>query len=604
MSQVSRRRAFAGAVLALAFHSNAFGDAFFASDVIAYSAGNDPNNFWLNPSSALGKSAGDTGFGVLTPFNGAFSDSQITGIGKGGSLTLKLAKTAASMGYSLGIHAAVGINDNDWPNGSPGATAAPYTNPRIANLEVSLDGNNWVDLGSKTFTIPTNFYSEGITTPGYQEAPGTAEADWAKPFKLPLSSFDNKNWPQILTTLNGSAGGDWFDLSAPQLAGINYVRFNVAAGAIFPMIVDSVVGNTDNQLNTGTRNVSTSPIVEAPEGTIFTNRGTLLNTSTVSVPGAAPQAGSAILNYGTIRSSTGPTMTITVPVYSEGGNFATVEGTIQLNGRLITGAGTTTKTGTGTLIINGAQHHNPGSAFVAMQGTTKFQTDAAGLSITASAKIELNSEQHLAGLQVNSNGSVLSATGGTQALYTDILSIATGGRLDLNDNDLVVNGGNFSTLQGSVLAGYSASPDTTKTGIISTHSQTVAGGATILALFDNALAGFSDFPFGSGNSIAAGAIAGKYTYIGDTNYDGQVSAQDYTAIDANIGTSIDPGISWFYGDTNFDGIIDATDYTGIDAALGLGQGNPLRATALVPEPATWSLLAVLASTLFARRRRR
>jgi hypothetical protein len=603
MSHLSRRRALAGAVLAVVFHSQAFGGAFFASDVVAYNAGNDPNNFWLNPGSALGKPASDTGFGVLTPFNGAFSDSHITGIGKGGTLTLKLAETAASMGYSLGIHAAVGLNDNDWPNGSAVPSAAPYTYPRIANLQVSLDGNNWVDLGAQSFTIPTNYYSEGVTTPGYQETPGTTEADWAKPFTLPLSSFNNKNWSQILTTLNGSAGGDWIDLSAPQLAGINYVRFNVAAGATYPMIVDSVVGNTDNQVNTGTRNLSSSPIVEAPEGTIFTNRGTLTHTGAVTVMGTSPQPGSAILNYGQLRAITGPTVTYNVPVYNEGGSLVAAEGILQLNGRFIT-SGTTTKTGVATLIINGPQYHNPGAIFLANQGTTKFQTNAAGLSITASAKVELNTVQHLAALQINSAGSVTSASGGTATLYTDALSIVTGGKLDLNDNDLVVNAGNFSTLQNLVLAGYSASPDSSKKGIVSTTSQTIHGGAAILALFDNSLAGFSDFPPGSGNSIAAGAIVGKYTYIGDTNMDGQVTPQDYTATDSNLGTSVNPAISWFYGDTNFDGNIDATDYAGIDGALGLGQGNPLSATALVPEPATSSLLAALGFALFARCRRR
>jgi hypothetical protein len=604
MSYFSRRRALAGAVFAVSLSSPALGDAFFANQVIDYSAGNDPNNVWLTPSSALDKPTSDTGFGVLTPFNSAFSDSHIVGVGKGGSITLKLAKTAASAGYSIGIHSSVGVTDSDWPNGESNGQPDIYTNPRVADFQVSLDGVNWVDLGTKNFTIPTNYWAQGVTTPGYQEAPGTVEADWAKPFTQPVSSLLHTNWTNILSTLDGSGGGDWFNLSAPQLAGINYVRFNVASNAPYPMIIDSVVGNTDNQTNTGTRNVSSSPIVEAPQGTILTNTGTLFNTGTVTVLGATPQAGSAVLNYGTIRSSTGPTMTFNVPVYSEGGTFATVEGIIQLNGRFITGSGTTTKSGNGTLIINGPQYHNPGSSFVASQGTTKFQTDAAGLAITTSAKVELNSQQHLASLQVNATGSVVSAVGGTRTLYTNALSIATGGKLDLNDNDLVVNNGVFSAVQALVFNGYFTTVDTTKKGITSTIGQNTSGVA-ILALFNNAFFGVTDYPFGSGNSIAAGAIVGKYTYIGDTDWDGQVTPQDYTAIDANLGaTGLDLGLSWFSGDTNFDGNIDPSDYTGIDAALGLGVGNPLGAAGQVPEPATLSLLVGFGSALLARRRRR
>jgi T5SS/PEP-CTERM-associated repeat protein len=204
----------------------------------------------------------------------------------------------------------------------------------------------------------------------------------------------------------------------------------------------------------------------------------------------------------------------------------------------------------------------------------------------------------------------VSTNGGTSAVARlGALTIGAGAKLDLNDNDLVVDSGTFSTLQQLVLTGYSATPDTNKTGIISTHGQTQSG-TTILALFDNALAGFPEWPPGSGNSIATGAIVGKYTYIGDTNTDGQVTPQDYTAIDSNLGTGgVNPGIAWFYGDTNFDGNITAQDYTAVDSALGLGQGNPLAATSLtiagtsVPEPGAAVLLIGATGAMMRRRRR-
>jgi fibronectin-binding autotransporter adhesin len=187
--------------------------------------------------------------------------------------------------------------------------------------------------------------------------------------------------------------------------------------------------------------------------------------------------------------------------------------------------------------------------------------------------------------------------------YLDSLTLAPSTTLDLNDNDLVMNNAVFSDVKAMVMAGYSPTPDTTKTGLISTSAQNT-GGTTILALFDNALAGFTEYPPGSGNSIATGAIVGKYTYLGDTNLDGQVTPQDYTAVDSNLGTSIDPGISWFYGDTNFDGNITAQDYTTIDGALGLGVGNPLSAQS-VPEPAALiSTIGFTGALAISRRRRK
>ncbi len=267
-----------------------------------------------------------------------------------------------------------------------------------------------------------------------------------------------------------------------------------------------------------------------------------------------------------------------------------------------------TKSGGGTLYVSGAQTHGAGASLNAAGGSVILNTDVGSgslknLSVNVSSRITANTTQHLKSATITNGNFTLSANS-NRYLHTAGLSITgAAGKLDLNDNDLVVEyagASPFSQIQQWILDGYSVAPDTAKIGIISTHGQS-QGGNTILALFDNALAGFTEWPAGSGNSVAAESVLGKYTYIGDTNMDGQVTAQDYTAIDANLGTTVDSAISWFYGDTNFDGNIDATDYTGVDAALGLGQGNPLSTTA-IPEPAAFALLPA-GYLLFKRRRR-
>ncbi len=608
MPRFSRSRAIFGAAILIASGVRASGQAFFASDVITYSAGT--NNSYQDPTAALGKPNADTGFGILTPFNGAYSSSDIAGIGAGGTLTLKLAETTGAVGYSMGIHAAVGIIDNDWPNGNAGAQATPYTNPRIADVQVSFDGTNWVNLGTQSFTIPTNYYSQGISTPGYQDSPdaGAVEADWSKPFEQPLSSFDVENWTQMLATLNTSAGGDWSNLNATQLPGINYVRFNVAGDAAYPMIVDAVVGNTGNQVVTGTLGVSDSaPIVESPTGTIVTNNGTVTVTDAMAIMGSSPNPASSFINHGTLRTTAAGGSSFLVPVYSDTGTFDVQAGTLTLNGRFITGTGTTTKSGNGTLVVAGQQIHNAGSVLDAIGGMTDFQTDAGGLSIVTEATVQLDSEQHLAGMHIAGTGAVVAPAGGSRNLYTNGLQIDAGGKLDLNDHDLVVNytgTSPFSSLWQMVLQGYSDSPDPSKTGIISTIGQNT-GGTRLLMLFDNASVGAAEWPPGSGQTIEPNAVVGTYTYFGDTNLDGQVTGDDYGAIDANLGqTNLDPGTAILMGDTNFDGRITGDDYAAIDANLGLGAQTPGALALAVPEPAAVSSLLVFAAELLRRRRRR
>ena len=68
------------------------------------------------------------------------------------------------------------------------------------------------------------------------------------------------------------------------------------------------------------------------------------------------------------------------------------------------------------------------------------------------------------------------------------------------------------------------------------------------------------------------AVLIKYTYVGDANLDGLISADDYSALEFHVGV---PGSSgWYNGDLNFDRIIWADDYSAIDFNL-VAQGAPL-----------------------------
>jgi autotransporter-associated beta strand protein len=214
---------------------------------------------------------------------------------------------------------------------------------------------------------------------------------------------------------------------------------------------------------------------------------------------------------------------------------------------------------------------------------------------------------HLRGgiLDVQAGRVVVRPNGGAAGVsVVDGLVLPPGTALDLNDNDLVVEysgASNFTTIQQLVTTGFRGTIDPAATGIVSTAGQ-ASGGEAILALFDNALVGASEW---QSIPISPNATVGKYTYFGDINIDGQVTGDDYTIIDSNLDTDPAVGIEWLSGDANMDGVVTGDDYTIIDSNLGNGVGNPLSPSSLmslaVPEPAVLSLLS---SLVLLRRRRR
>ena len=93
--------------------------------------------------------------------------------------------------------------------------------------------------------------------------------------------------------------------------------------------------------------------------------------------------------------------------------------------------------------------------------------------------------------------------------------------------------------------------------------------------------------------MPAAEVIARFTYYGDANLDGEVTAADL----ALFGT----GSGWYHGDFNYDGVVNAADLALFNA--GFAYGNPGVPIPQVPEPGTLSLLAA-GATLMARRRRR
>ena len=61
----------------------------------------------------------------------------------------------------------------------------------------------------------------------------------------------------------------------------------------------------------------------------------------------------------------------------------------------------------------------------------------------------------------------------------------------------------------------------------------------------------------------------KYTYYGDTDFNGLVNFDDYARIDAGFNNG---GNDWFEGDFDYNGVVNFDDYSLIDLAFNT-QGS-------------------------------
>ncbi|HEV3383646.1 MAG TPA: putative Ig domain-containing protein, partial [Gemmata sp.] len=214
-------------------------NTFYANQVVSYAPGTLADPTYDNPNAALGGLNPVTGSFdgsnyYLTPFDPAFSSSDLVEVGAGGSLILKLSQTASTNGYTIGVHTGFGLADADYPNGTNTDPATYFSYfQRQADVLVSADGVNWGNLGTITFNNPSNYYA-GTTTDPEGLSPGVGPlANPGEPFLGSLSSFNGENWQSTLATLNGSAGGTWLNLggvtdeNGNPISGVNYIEFVV-----------------------------------------------------------------------------------------------------------------------------------------------------------------------------------------------------------------------------------------------------------------------------------------------------------------------------------------------------------------------------------------
>ena len=247
-------------------------------------------------------------------------------------------------------------------------------------------------------------------------------------------------------------------------------------------------------------------------------------------------------------------------------------------------------------------------------GTLRY----AAQSTSSSPAIQL---ERLAGLNIGSGAQVTldpaAKSSARMLLITGALSVNSA-KLDLGNNDLIVQHGNLSALQAMLTQGYNVGAWNGVAGITSISAASDFSHLTTLGILLNNRDGSTPL-FGTGTPLglfdgispSPSDVLIKYTYYGDANLDGKVDGSDYSRIDsgflAGAGTN-----SWFNGDFNYDGVINGADYTLLDNAFNQ-QGAALTAqiaapassvgSVPVPEPIGLSGTAMVGMGLLSRRRR-
>jgi len=252
---------------------------------------------------------------------------------------------------------------------------------------------------------------------------------------------------------------------------------------------------------------------------------------------------------------------------------------------------------------------------------------AAPNNYTGSTTVDAGSTMLLQANLTNSPNVTIAGTaelapgaGNNRLIKTTTLSVPVGGRLNVQDNKVIVTAPNsVGTASGGIYSGISGLIQSGRngggwggSGIVTSQSGATSGNFTSIGVATAAqiksIATTATATW-AGQTVTGTDTLVMYTYGGDANLDGKINVDDYGHIDSSV---VLPGVSgWFNGDFNYDGKINVDDYGIIDFNIGI-QGAPFFTAgsaapagfSAVPEPACGVVLLTAACGGRAIRRRR
>ena len=228
-----------------------------------------------------------------------------------------------------------------------------------------------------------------------------------------------------------------------------------------------------------------------------------------------------------------------------------------------TGASTTNVlnagAGTDAIRVNGTSLTGP-LVIAPSSGNDDVRVNLDG---AGTADVLFNATQRIGSLLIGNGGTAKVSSSGDIALVTGNVNIATGGQLDLSDEDMIWDYTGASPVNGlrQLLAGGYNGGAWNGSGIMSS----AAGGNTAIGYAESADL-FTSFPATfAGQAVDSTALLLKHTFYGDANLDGTVNIQDFNRLANNFGQA---DRRWSHGDFNFDAAVNLQDFSRLSASFG------------------------------------
>jgi autotransporter-associated beta strand protein len=389
--------------------------------------------------------------------------------------------------------------------------------------------------------------------------------------------------------LTVGGGGTWY------LGQLGNTVTNIPSISV---IENTSLGDANNPLGWGgaTISVANGSSVQVFGGVAVNNPLVLSGTTTGN--GAVFNAGNgAVFNAGNGGATFGGAISL-VQTSGLGGSFDYL-----VTGN-VSGTGGLTKLGPSTITLSGSANTYTGATSV-----------AAGKLLVAS---NLTSSTSVA---ISGGTLELAAGGGSnRRIRTSSLSITGSGKLDLQDNKLIVTGaGATGSWNGSAYTGVTqliasgrngnTPPLWDGSGIVTSQSNATGGNFHSIGVArasDVRPATATATASWGGQTITGTDTLVMYTYGGDATLDGKINIDDYVKIDSGIAGGL---TGWSNGDFNYDGKVSIDDYiTVIDANIGNQNGfvfptaSGVENVVAIPEPMSGGM--TLAGFVWSMTRRR